>query len=39
MMLWFLLKDEPTLFGWQSGLITYGGVKKPAFLAFQHLPH
>ena len=37
MMLWFLLKDEPTLGGWQSGLITAGGVKKPSFLAFEHL--
>ncbi|HEY2326970.1 MAG TPA: hypothetical protein VGH52_05740 [Gaiellaceae bacterium] len=35
MMLWFLLKDEPTLGGWQSGLITYGGKKKPAFTAYQ----
>jgi hypothetical protein len=39
MMLWFLLKDEPTLAGWQSGLITYGGVKKPAFFAFQRLQY
>ena len=37
MMLWFLLKDEPDLAGWQSGLITYGGVKKPAFAAFQRM--
>jgi hypothetical protein len=37
MMLWFLLKDEPTLSGWQSGLITYGGVKKPAFAAFERM--
>ena len=37
MMLWFLLKDEPTLAGWQSGLITYGGVKKPSFAAFERL--
>ena len=35
MMLWFLLKDEPNLAGWQSGLITYSGVKKPSFAAFQ----
>jgi hypothetical protein len=38
-MLWFLLKDEPTLGGWQSGLITASGAKKPAFAAFQRLPH
>jgi hypothetical protein len=35
MMLWFLLKDEPTLAGWQSGLITAGGKHKPAFNAFK----
>jgi hypothetical protein len=39
MMLWFLLKDEPTLSGWQSGLMTVTGKKKPAFAAFQHLQH
>jgi hypothetical protein len=37
LMLWFLLKDEPNLSGWQSGLITYNGKKKPAFAAFQRL--
>ncbi len=37
MMLWFLLKDEPNLSGWQSGLITYGGAKKPAFTAFERM--
>ena len=37
MMLWFLLKDDPSLNGWQSGLITIGGKKKPAFAAFQSL--
>lgn len=37
MMLWFLLKDEPNLGGWQSGLMTYGGKKKPSFAAFEHL--
>jgi hypothetical protein len=39
MMLWFLLKDDPSLAGWQSGLITTGGRKKPAFAAFADLPH
>jgi hypothetical protein len=39
MMLWFLLKDEPTVAGWQSGLLTASGAKKPAFAAFQRLPH
>jgi hypothetical protein len=37
MMLWFLLKDEPNLSGWQSGLITYGGRHKPAFAAFMRM--
>jgi len=37
MMLWFLLKDEPTLSGWQSGLLTYGGKKKPAYAAFMKM--
>jgi hypothetical protein len=34
MFLWFLLKDEPNFGGWQSGLLTYRGAKKPAFAAF-----
>jgi hypothetical protein len=38
-MLWFLVRDEPNLAGWQSGLLTAGGARKPAFRAFQHLPH
>jgi hypothetical protein len=37
MMLWFLLKDEPTLAGWQSGLLTSAGVKKPAYTAFMKM--
>jgi len=37
MMLWFLVRDEPNLFGWQSGLITVDGRRKPAFSAFQRL--
>jgi hypothetical protein len=37
MMLWFLLRDEPTLAGWQSGLETVAGKHKPAFAAFQTL--
>jgi hypothetical protein len=39
MMLWFLLKDEPTVAGWQSGLLTASGARKPSFAAFQRLPH
>jgi hypothetical protein len=32
--LWFLLRDEPRLDGWQSGLLTVAGKRKPAFAAF-----
>ncbi len=39
MMLWFLLRDEGRLSGWQSGLFTVGGKKKPAYNAFRRLPH
>ena len=39
LMLWFLLRDEKRLSGWQSGLITASGKKKPAFNAFMRLPH
>jgi hypothetical protein len=34
MLLWFLLRDETSLGGWQSGLETATGAKKPAFAAF-----
>jgi hypothetical protein len=39
MLLWFLVKDEPILSGWQSGLMTATGKKKPSFAAFASLPH
>jgi Glycosyl hydrolase catalytic core len=35
MMLWFLLRDQRALGGWQSGLLTLGGKRKPAFTAFR----
>jgi putative glycosyl hydrolase len=38
LMLWFLVRDEPAVAGWQSGLITTGGKRKPAFNAFRNLP-
>jgi hypothetical protein len=38
LMTWFLLKDDVPLGGWQSGLMTSDGRKKPAFTAFQRLP-
>ena len=34
MFLWFLLKDEIRADGWQSGLMTAAGAKKPSFAAF-----
>ena len=34
MFLWFLLKDESRPEGWQSGLMTATGTKKPSFAAF-----
>ncbi len=39
LMTWFLLRDEKRLAGWQSGLETYSGRKKPAYYAFRRLPH
>jgi hypothetical protein len=40
LMTWFLLRDEKRIpNGWQSGLMTAGGKKKPAFTAFAKLPH
>jgi hypothetical protein len=39
MMLWFLLRDEGRLGGWQSGFFTAAGKKKPAYNAFRRLPH
>jgi hypothetical protein len=38
MMLWFLLRDEARLDGWQSGLLTASGKRKPAFDAFRRMP-
>ncbi|HET7648186.1 MAG TPA: hypothetical protein VFK17_06415 [Gaiellaceae bacterium] len=34
---WYLLRDEPNVGGWQSGLITASGKRKPAFAAFRRL--
>ena len=38
MMLWFLLRDEYRIDGWQSGLLTSTGKRKPAFEAFRRMP-
>jgi hypothetical protein len=39
MMLWFLVRDDPNIkTGWQSGLETKAGKKKPAWKTFISLP-
>jgi hypothetical protein len=38
LMLWFLVRDQPAIGGWQSGLETVRGRKKPAWTAFRKLP-
>jgi hypothetical protein len=38
MMLWFLIRDESNIGGWQSGLETIAGKKKPSWNAFKGLP-
>ncbi|MEN3341653.1 MAG: hypothetical protein V7644_1057 [Actinomycetota bacterium] len=38
MMLWFLIRDERRIGGWQSGLETVVGKKKPAWNTFRQLP-
>ncbi len=35
MFLWFLLRDEQRLGGWQSGLTTFDDLRKPSFNAFR----
>jgi Glycosyl hydrolase catalytic core len=35
MMLWFLVRDDTSATGWQSGLMTADGTQKPSFAAFQ----
>jgi len=35
LFLWFLLRDEQRLGGWQSGLTTVAGKRKPSFNAFR----
>jgi hypothetical protein len=37
MLLWFLLRDDTARGGWQSGLITATGRKKPSFVQFQRI--
>jgi hypothetical protein len=37
LMLWFLVQDERRLHGWQSGLVSGTGKRKPAFAAFRQV--
>jgi hypothetical protein len=40
LMIWFMLRDDTNLgIGWQSGLLTAAGKRKPSFSAFARLPH
>ena len=37
MMVWYLIRDEKRLSGWQSGLMYTNGTRKPSFLAFRRV--
>jgi Glycosyl hydrolase catalytic core len=37
MIVWFLIRDEQRLSGWQSGVVSARGARKPAYRAFQTL--
>jgi hypothetical protein len=36
-LVWFLIRDERRLSGWQSGVVTVRGKRKPAYRAFRTL--
>ena len=38
MMLWFMIRDEPNMGGWQSGLETVQNKRKPSWNVFRTLP-
>ena len=38
MFIWFLIRDERSLRGWQSGFFTANGARKPSYTAFRRLP-
>ncbi|MDE3190282.1 MAG: hypothetical protein KGL94_05615 [Acidobacteriota bacterium] len=38
MLLWFLVRDQPGIGGWQSGLETVTDIHKPAWNTFRNLP-
>jgi hypothetical protein len=37
MLLWFLARDEARATGWQSGVVSAGGKRKPSYYEFQTL--
>jgi hypothetical protein len=37
MLLWFLARDEERAIGWQSGLVSATGTRKPSYFEFQTL--
>jgi hypothetical protein len=37
MFVWFLIRDERRLSGWQSGVLSAHGARKPSFYAFRSL--
>jgi hypothetical protein len=37
MFVWFLIRDERRLSGWQSGVLSVRGKRKPSFYAFRSL--
>jgi Glycosyl hydrolase catalytic core len=39
MFVWFLIRDERALRGWQSGFFTASGARKPSYTAFRRLKH
>jgi hypothetical protein len=39
MMIWFLVKDESRLAGWQSGFFSAAGKRKPSYYTFRALKH
>jgi hypothetical protein len=39
MMIWYLIRDEQRLSGWQSGFETFGGKLKPSYTTFRRLKH
>jgi hypothetical protein len=38
MLLWFLVRDEPAVGNWQSGLMTTTGKHKPSWNAYLAVP-